>query len=103
MKANTRHWVTSYVVVLVTTTLALVVLGLIFVLLYGLFDHRVDNTAVFDILSPAASTIIGAMIGILAGIRVRLTGEYPHLNHPLGTADEVSSDGPRDDEDLGGE
>lgn len=49
-------------------TLAMVVLSVIFILLYGLFEERIDNNKVFDIIGPAFSTVIGAFVGLLGGL-----------------------------------
>ena len=42
-----------------------VVFGLI-----GLFDPRVDNNEVFKMITPAFNTIVGAMVGVIAGIQI---------------------------------
>lgn len=48
-------------------TLATVMITVIGVLLIGLFNPLVDNTKVFEILSPAFQTIVGAFVGIIGG------------------------------------
>lgn len=50
------------------TTLSAVVVAVIFVLLFGLFDEKIDNDKVFDIIGPAFSTVIGAFVGLLGGL-----------------------------------
>lgn len=50
------------------TTLSAVVVAVIFVLLAGLFEDRVDNDKIFDIIGPAFSTVIGAFVGLLGGL-----------------------------------
>lgn len=49
------------------SVLATVMLSVIAVLMYGLFDARVDNEKVFAILGPAFQTIVGCFVGILGG------------------------------------
>lgn len=58
------------VVMMVSRTLCSVVLAMVAVLLYGFFDPTIDNGAIFAILGPAFSTIIGGFIGLLAGINL---------------------------------
>lgn len=50
------------------TTLSMVVVAVIFVLLAGLFEDKVDNDKIFDIIGPAFSTVIGAFVGLLGGL-----------------------------------
>lgn len=52
---------------IVICTLSLVMIAVIFVLLIGLFNEIVDNTKIFEILSPAFQTIVGAFVGIIGG------------------------------------
>jgi len=50
------------------STLAMVVLAVVLVLMFGLFDDKVDNDKIFDIVGPAFSTVIGAFVGLLGGL-----------------------------------
>lgn len=52
------------------STLSLVVIAVIFVLLFGLFEDKVDNDKIFDIIGPAFSTVIGAFVGLLGGLSI---------------------------------
>lgn len=52
------------------TTLSMVVIAVIFVLLFGLFEDKVDNDKIFDIIGPAFSTVIGAFVGLLGGLSI---------------------------------
>lgn len=61
----------SFVLRVVTITLAIVVLSVVGALLIGLFDPLVSNDDVFKILGPAFSTVIGVFIGVLASKRLR--------------------------------
>jgi uncharacterized membrane protein YraQ (UPF0718 family) len=56
-------------------TLALVMLAMVFVLLFGLFDEKVNNDKVFEVLGPAFSTIVGALVGLLGGLRLGRASE----------------------------
>jgi hypothetical protein len=47
----------------------------VFVLLFGLFDDKVNNDKVFEVLGPAFSTIVGALVGLLGGLRLGRASE----------------------------
>ena len=40
------------------------------VLLMGLFDTAVDNTEIFKAITPAFQMIVGAFVGLVAGIKI---------------------------------
>lgn len=63
-----RNAVINWILVVTIGTLALVVLAVVGVSLYGLFDHSVDNEKLFEIIGPAFSTVIGAFVGLIGGI-----------------------------------
>ena len=62
--------VKNLITLVATITLALVLLGVVGVLMAGLFDPRVDNTKVLDIIAPAFQTIVGGFIGLVTGIKI---------------------------------
>jgi hypothetical protein len=47
----------------------------VFVLLAGLFDPQVNNDKIFEVLGPAFSTIVGALVGLLGGLRLARASE----------------------------
>jgi hypothetical protein len=51
-------------------TLSSLVLVLSIVLLYGLFDDKVDNNKIFEVFAPAFQMVIGSFVGFLGGIQV---------------------------------
>ena len=51
-------------------TLAIILLSMVFVMLIGFFDTRVDNTKIFEIIGPAFQTIVGGFIGLITGIKI---------------------------------
>jgi len=55
---------------MVSVTLCLVVLSMVGVLLFGLFNEKVDNNKIFELIGPAFQMIIGGFIGLLAGIKL---------------------------------
>jgi hypothetical protein len=60
----------STVTVLVTTTLCLVVLGMVGAMLVGMFDADISNDKIFEAITPAFQTIIGGFIGLITGIKI---------------------------------
>ena len=55
---------------MVSLTLCVVVVGMVAVLMIGLFDDKVDNSEIFKLISPAFQTIVGGFIGLLAGVKL---------------------------------
>ena len=58
------------VVLLVTITLCIILLSMVLVVLYGLFDPSIDNKEVFKMIEPAFQTIVGGFIGLLAAAKL---------------------------------
>lgn len=58
----------SWILKVTVGTLAIIVVGVVFVLLYGMFDDKVDNKEIFSIIGPAFNTVIGAFVGLLGGL-----------------------------------
>ena len=61
---------TFFVTLMVSFTLCVVVIGMVGVLMAGLFNPLVDNAEVFKLISPAFQTIVGGFIGLLAGVKL---------------------------------
>jgi len=61
---------TFLVTLMVSFTLCVVIIGMVGVLMSGLFDEKVDNTEIFKLISPAFQTIVGGFIGLLAGVKL---------------------------------
>jgi len=61
---------TFCVTLMVSLTLCIVVMGMVAVLMIGLFDEKVDNSEIFKLISPAFQTIVGGFIGLLAGVKL---------------------------------
>lgn len=66
MKAKLTFCVT----LMVSLTLCVVVMAMVAVMLLGLFDEKVDNNKIFELISPAFQTIVGGFIGLLAGVKL---------------------------------
>jgi hypothetical protein len=61
---------TFLVTLMVSFTLCVVIIGMVAVLMAGLFDPIVDNAEIFKLISPAFQTIVGGFIGLLAGVKL---------------------------------
>jgi hypothetical protein len=61
---------TFFVTMMVSFTLCIVIMSMVFVLMAGLFDEKVDNSEIFKLISPAFQTIVGGFIGLLAGVKL---------------------------------
>ena len=61
---------TFFVTLMVSLTLCIVVMAMVAVMLMGLFDEKVDNNKIFELVSPAFQTIIGGFIGLITGIKI---------------------------------
>ena len=61
---------TFFVTLMVSFTLCVVVIGMVGVLMAGLFNPLVDNSEIFKLISPAFQTIVGGFIGLLAGVKL---------------------------------
>jgi hypothetical protein len=60
----------AYVTLTASITLALILLSMVGVLLVGLFNPVVDNTKIFEAITPAFQTIVGGFIGLITGIKI---------------------------------
>lgn len=60
----------GFVTLCVTVTLCVVILGMVGALLLGLFDKNLDNSKIFEAITPAFQTIIGGFIGLITGIKI---------------------------------
>lgn len=65
-----KEKLTFVVTVLVSLTLCAVVGAMVITLMQGLFDEKVNNDKIFELITPAFQTIIGGFIGLLAGIKL---------------------------------
>lgn len=70
MNSTIKTKLTFAVTLMVSFTLCVVIIGMVAVLMAGLFDPLVDNSEIFKLISPAFQTIIGGFIGLLAGVKL---------------------------------
>jgi len=59
-----------YVTLIATVTLSIILLSMVFVMLIGLFNDKVDNTKIFETITPAFQMVVGAFVGLVAGIKI---------------------------------
>jgi hypothetical protein len=78
---DTKDKLTLWVTLMVSTTLCISVLAMVFAFLLGLWAKEVDNGEIFKMISPAFSTLIGGMIGFLSGIKLMQNEENKHKDH----------------------
>ena len=60
----------AYVTLIATGTLTIILLSMVGVLLIGLFNPTIDNTKIFEAITPAFQTIVGGFIGLITGIKI---------------------------------
>jgi len=60
----------AYVTLIATGTLTTILLSMVGVLLIGLFNPTIDNTKIFEAITPAFQTIVGGFIGLITGIKI---------------------------------
>jgi hypothetical protein len=65
-----KEQLSAYVTLTATITLTLILLSMVGVLLIGLFNPVVDNTKIFEAITPAFQTIVGGFIGLITGIKI---------------------------------
>ena len=65
-----KEKLTFVVTTMVSFTLCVVIVGMVFALCVGLFDKAVNNEDIFKLLAPAFQTIIGGFIGLITGINI---------------------------------
>ena len=65
-----KEKLSAYVTLIATVTLTIILLSMVGVLLVGLFVDKVDNTKIFEAVTPAFQTIVGGFIGLITGIKI---------------------------------
>jgi hypothetical protein len=58
------------VTLIATLTLAAILISMVVVLLSGLYNDRIDNVEIFKAVTPAFQMIVGAFVGLVAGIKL---------------------------------
>lgn len=65
-----REKLSVWVTLIATVTLSTILLGMVFGMMIGLFDEKVDNNKIFEAVLPAFQTIVGGFIGLITGIKI---------------------------------
>ena len=58
------------VTLIATVTLATILISMVIVMLSGLYNDRIDNAEIFKAITPAFQMIVGAFVGLVAGIKL---------------------------------
>lgn len=58
------------VIMCVTLTLCVVVVGMVGALIVAIFDPNIPDEPVFAIIGPAFQTVVGGFIGLITGINI---------------------------------
>lgn len=58
------------IIMAVTITLCVVVMGMVGSLLAAIFDPSIPNDPILAIIAPAFNVIIGGFIGLITGIKI---------------------------------
>jgi uncharacterized membrane protein len=58
------------VTLIATVTLAAILISMVVVMLSGLYNDKIDNTEIFKAVTPAFQMIVGAFVGLVAGIKL---------------------------------
>jgi len=69
-KSEMNQKLGTWVTILVTVTLCIVVLGMVGTMMAGMFDNDISNDKIFEAITPAFQTIIGGFIGLITGIKL---------------------------------
>ena len=70
-----KEQLSAYVTLMATATLTIILLSMVGVLLVGLFNPSIDNTKIFEAITPAFQTIVGGFIGLITGIKIGTENE----------------------------
>lgn len=65
-----KEQLSVYVTLTATITLTVILLSMVVVLLVGLFNPIIDNAEIFKAITPAFQMIVGAFVGLVAGIKI---------------------------------
>jgi uncharacterized protein YqgC (DUF456 family) len=71
----TKDKVVAYIYGITIITLSIVIISVAIVMLVGLFEDKVDNSQIFEMIGPAFNTIVGAFVGLLGGLSLNSAGK----------------------------
>jgi len=65
-----KEKLSAYITLIATCTLTVILLSMVGALLIGLYNPHIDNTKIFEAITPAFQTIVGGFIGLITGIKI---------------------------------
>jgi len=65
-----KEQLSATVTLTASITLSIILLSMVGVMLIGLFNPQIDNTKIFEAITPAFQTIVGGFIGLITGIKI---------------------------------
>jgi hypothetical protein len=65
-----KEQLAAWVTLVATFTLCVTVISMVTVFMIGFFNPQVDNTKIFEAITPAFQTIVGGFIGLITGIKI---------------------------------
>lgn len=71
----TKDKVVAYIYGITIVTLSVVIISVAIVMLVGLFEDKIDNSQIFEMIGPAFNTIVGAFVGLLGGLSLNSAGK----------------------------
>ena len=58
------------IILIATGSLSFVVVTMLSMFMYAVLDPTVDDELVFQIIGPGFQTVLGAFVGIVAGVKI---------------------------------
>ena len=91
------NWILKVAVSVLAAVIAIVVL----VLCVGLFlpNEQIDNNKIFEMISPAFNTIIGAFVGLLGGLSINNNKSEKKEEPPAIVPPPVVEEAPKEEDD----
>jgi hypothetical protein len=58
------------VTLIATFTLSAILISMVVVMLSGLYNDKIDNSEIFKAITPAFQMVVGAFVGLVAGLKL---------------------------------
>jgi ABC-type dipeptide/oligopeptide/nickel transport system permease subunit len=66
----TKKDVSLRVALIATLTLSAILISMVIVMLSGLYNEKIDNSEIFKAITPAFQMVVGAFVGLVAGLKL---------------------------------
>lgn len=66
----TKKDVSLKVALIATLTLSAILISMVIVMLSGLYNEKIDNSEIFKAITPAFQMVVGAFVGLVAGLKL---------------------------------